>query len=338
MTSKVHKTLNILLRLIIVLLSLGFIYWKIFAKGEIQELRMALESFGSNSAFFEGLIIVMLLMLANWGIEAIKWKRLVSEVENISFIKAFQSVITGVTVSIFTPNRTGEFIGRAFILKKGDPLQAVLLTLVGSFSQLLVTLLAGSVALAFTYRLFLPAGVLIPAWTHVGIMAGLLSGVVILITIFLSIPEFTKFLETKFKTRLKRISFYLQALQAISRKELILILSLSFLRYFVFSLQFYLMLLIFGVFIPLSSAILLIPVIFITLAVIPTIALSEIGVRSSVSLFFIGEYILQTRGVAPGEKESLAIIMAACLLWVINLAIPAIAGVPFVFKLRFFRK
>jgi hypothetical protein len=78
--------------------------------------------------------------------------------------------------------------------------------------------------------------------------------------------------------------------------------------------------------------------IYLALAVIPTFALSELGVRGSVSLFLIGGYLLSSRGAPVSENESLAIILAAGLLWMINLAIPAILGVPYIFSLRFFRK
>ena len=333
-----HKTLNILIRLAIVALSVGFIYWKVFAKGDVKELIQSIRSFGENPFFLDGLTLVVMLMIANWSVETLKWQLLISKVEKVSFPKAVQSVLSGITVSIFTPNRTGEFIGRAFTLKNSDPVKAVLLTFVGSLSQLLVTILAGTVALAFSYREYLPAGTILPAWANIGMIIGIIFFDLLLIALFLNVPLFGLSLENIFQKRSSRLFAYLQVIATLNRLELLKVFLLSLARYMIFSFQFYLMFGIFGIKIPLNVAFYIIPLIYLALAVIPTFALSELGVRGSVSLFLIGGYFLASRGTPVSEKESLAIILAAGLLWMINLAIPAIMGVPFVFKLRFFRK
>jgi hypothetical protein len=72
------------------------------------------------------------------------------------------------------------------------------------------------------------------------------------------------------------------------------------------------------------------------MAVIPTIALTEIGVRGTVSLFIFGLYL------SPediwSEQVKLGIASASTMLWIFNLALPAILGTLFVYSLRFFRK
>ncbi len=336
--SKLHKTLNILFRLMIVALSLGFIYRKLFAEGDFEELSTAFQSFYHQADFFLLLVITLIMMLVNWGIEALKWKKLVARVENIGFLQAVQSVISGVTVSIFTPNRTGEFIGRAFILRKGNPGQAVLLTLIGSFSQLLVTILAGLLALAFSFREYLPDRIQIPSWSYTGVIMGIILIMIAGLILFFRISIVIRFIEKRFLNKFSKLHFYLNAINTISGKELLPLFFLSMIRYLVFSIQFFLVLKAFGLPVTILDALTLIPVIFLSLAIIPTIALSELGVRGSVSLFFIGEYLLKQRGIPVSEQEALGAVLAAGLLWVINLAVPAIAGIPFVFKLKFFRR
>ena len=83
--SNLHKTLNILIRLSIVGLSVGFIYWKIFAKGDIKGLMDSLKSFGGNPLFLKGLILVFVLMIVNWSVETLKWQKLITRVEPVSF-------------------------------------------------------------------------------------------------------------------------------------------------------------------------------------------------------------------------------------------------------------
>lgn len=336
--SKLHKTLNILIRLTIVALSVGFIYWKVFARGDVKTLFSSIKSFGESPVFLKGLILVFILMIANWSVETLKWQKLINKVENTPFLKAFQSVLSGVTVSIFTPNRTGEFIGRAFILKNSDPFKAVLLTIVGSLSQLLVTILAGTIALAFSYRNYLPPGTDIPPWAHIGVIGSLVIFNLLILAGFFNVPVFGLTIKRFLQSRSTRILSYLQVISSLKRIDLIWVFLLSLARYWIFSFQFFLMLYIFGITLPLKESALIIPLIFLALAVIPTFALSELGVRGSVSLYFIGVFMQISRGTALSEAESLAIILAAGFLWMINLALPAILGMPFVFKLRFFSK
>jgi hypothetical protein len=63
------------------------------------------------------LIPVFMLGLANWALETIKWKYLISSVlPNIKFSESLKSVLAGVTLGVFSPNRTGEVLGRVFSL------------------------------------------------------------------------------------------------------------------------------------------------------------------------------------------------------------------------------
>jgi len=334
---KLHKTLNILIRLAIVGLSLGFIYWKVFAKGEVGELLKAFESFGNNPFFYKGIAIVSVLMIMNWSIESVKWRLLVNRIERIPFYRAVESVLTGITVSIFMPNRTGEFLGRVFILKTGDPVKAAFLTIIGSISQLLVTILLGTLAFLFVFRNFLPAGSLPSAWVNIGVISGITLFNIAMLALFFRVPVFSRLLRKMVRGHWHKVMTYLGVIESISRTELFIILMLSFFRYLVFGLQFYLMLQVFGIAIPFIKAMIIIPLIYLSLAVIPSFALSELGVRGSVSLYFIGMYF-KSSAIQVTEIESMAIVLAAGLLWIINLAIPAIIGTPFVFNLRFFRR
>jgi hypothetical protein len=336
--TKLHKTLNILIRFAIVALSIGFIYWKVFAKGDVKGLVNSIKSYGDDPGFLKGLILVFILMIANWSIETLKWQKLINKVERVPFLKALQSVLSGITVSIFTPNRTGEFIGRAFTLKNHEPVKAVLLTIIGSLSQLLITILAGTITLAFCYNQYLPQGTVIPVFANYGVISGIILFDLLIIAGFLNVPVFGLSVKRWFQKRPGHLKDYFLVIASLKRQELLWVIFLSAIRYAIFSFQFFLMLHLFGIGIPLKYAICIIPLIYLALAVIPTFALSELGVRSSVSLYFIGTFIYASRGIPLSQNESLAIVLAAGLLWLINLAIPAIMGVPFVFRLRFFRK
>jgi hypothetical protein len=63
------------------------------------------------------------------------------------------------------------------------------------------------------------------------------------------------------------------------------------------------------------------------LAIVPTIALAELGFRGKVSLLLFGLL----------SSNHIGIIATAAGIWIINLILPAIAGSIFILGLRFFR-
>ena len=134
------KIISWLIKIAIIALAVWFIYKEVFAKNDIlQSLRKILDNPLENPQF----LLVLLLVFVNWGFEALKWKSLIDKIEKISLPRAFKAIFSGVTVSIFTPNRAGEYVGRIFHLEKADRINAVLITMVCSVAQLMVTSSAG---------------------------------------------------------------------------------------------------------------------------------------------------------------------------------------------------
>lgn len=330
--AKLRKSINILIRVLFVAASLWFIYRQVFAQDHFKEFVQRFGSHLQDPKFSLLLILVALLMPVNWGIESIKWKLLIEYIEKISFSQAFKSVLTGITMSIYTPNRIGEFFGRAFTLKKADPLKGALLTITGSISQLLVTLLTGFIAVAF----YLPQYVGLPEpwhkWLHIGLIIFMAFLGSILVLGYIRAPFITRQLESFIRPSWSKIKYYLNAIESIERKTLIHVLLLSSLRYMVFSFQFYLLLRAFGLDIPYPAAMMLIAMTYFVMAAIPTIALADLGIRGSVSIFFIGAYFVLEQSAAP------EILAASTMIWAINLALPAILGMLFINRLKIVRK
>ena len=106
--------------------------------------------------------------------------------------------------------------------------------------------------------------------------------------------------------------------------DLLKLTLLSSLRYLVFSYQFILMLEFFGVSLPYFEAMRYIMLIYLVMAVVPSIALSELTVRGSVALYFL----------SPVAANPAGILAATSVLWMINLAFPAILGALSVFYFR----
>jgi hypothetical protein len=125
-----------------------------------------------------------------------------------------------------------------------------------------------------------------------------------------------------------KYSFFIQKVEELNTAELTRILYLSFVRYFVFMMQYLLLLKIFKInisFLPTSG---LICVLFLVLTIIPTVTLAELGIR--------GELSIQLFGLI--SSNTIGILFTASGIWFINRVIPALAGSLFILGIRLFKK
>ena len=67
--------------------------------------------------------------------------------------------------------------------------------------------------------------------------------------------------------------------------------------------------------------------IFWIMAILPTIAIAEIGIRGEAALFFL----------APLSTNYLGIVSSTFMLWFINLIIPSLIGCLFVYKMKLYK-
>ena len=123
---------------------------------------------------------------------------------------------------------------------------------------------------------------------------------------------------------LKPFKLYIMLTYQYSTTELRNIFAWSLLRYMVFTAQFCLLLQFWQVDVPIYTAVMLIAVVFLVMAAVPTFALTEIGVRGSVAVYFFSQYTSNDFGV----------LAAIFSLWVINIVIPAMIGSVFVMSAK----
>jgi len=282
------------------------------------------------------IIWIFLLMLVNWGIESLKWQFLIAKVEKVSFLSSFEAILSGISVSVFTPNRVGEWFGRVFILKKVNPWKGVFITMIGSFSQLLTTMVVGAISLLFFIPIYYKTADFYSQYLYYGIVAIVFGIIAALILIFLNITVLPVFTRRLLKNKFVKANEYFSVISDYSTGELITVFVFSFLRYCVFSLQFYLFLMLFSVEIPLLHGLMIISLVFFIMTAIPTVTLTELGIRGAVSVYFISLYF--TTFGEYSETIKFGIFASSFSLWIINLALPAIVGTFFVFRLKFFRR
>ena len=334
MSTKLHKTYNLLIKAVIVIVAYYVIYKQVFVQHTWDEIA---QYFAQNYSFYRLLFpffIIIILMIINWGIESIKWQYLISKNENINLKTSLQGVFSGITVSSLTPNRIGEYFGRVFILKKTHPVRGILMTIVGSLSQLLVTILMGGFAILYvTFRyteLVYPKNPFLSA-----VAIGLLILLMIMVSgIYFNLKGVSNILH-RLTIKWPKINRFIHVFAYYDRKELVNVFLLSLSRYVVFSLQLYLLMRIFHIPLTIFEGLIVVSLIFLTITIIPSVALAEIGIRGSVAIYVIQQYY-NLNNLNPSLGYELDVMASTSVLWLINIILPAIIGSLFIFKLSFF--
>jgi hypothetical protein len=257
--------------------------------------------------------VVVVLMMVNWGIEARKWQVLVQHVQQFSFLKAFKSVLSGCSITMLTPNRIGEYGGRILYVNEGNRIKGISLTIVGSISQFLVTMIMGCFGLLFL-RFFSQSQAVLPAmWGDVLIYLSVTITAVASL-FYLRIGWLVRMMEKV--PALQKVVTHIRVLDEFDNIQLIRIFSLSLGRYMVFVLQYLLLLQVMQVELGLITGFWLISVFYLLLAMAPTIGFIELPVRISACWALLKYFTTNELGVSA----------TALGIWLINLVVPAIIG------------
>jgi uncharacterized membrane protein YbhN (UPF0104 family) len=266
-----------------------------------------------NSPLAWNVILVMVLMIINWSIEAIKWQISVKPLQKISFITALQAVFSGVSFSVSTPNRVGEFLGRGLYMNEGNRLKSISITIVGSISQLIITLFAGWMGMLILREKISSAHLLSQMWMNV-IIYGVFAFLLITLLFYFRLSFIVRWADRMPAS--KKFSWLIDTIEKFDTGLLLRLLLFSFFRFIIFSIQYYLLFSLFGVEISWWQAFWTVNVSFLVMAIIPTIAIAELAQRGKVVTALVGLY----------SANGLGITFATAGIWFINLIIPAVIG------------
>jgi Lysylphosphatidylglycerol synthase TM region len=272
--------------------------------------------------------LVIALVFVNWGFESRKWQVLLKTIQPVSFITAYKSVLSGVTLSINTPNRIGEYGGRILYVQDGKRLKAISLSIAGSISQLIITLIMGCCGLAYiiffqgdshTIVMGLPV-----FWIKTLLfLSGCAAAIIVLF--YFRLSWLIKLIE-KIPTAGKYVQ-YISVLDSFKAKLLLRLLYLSFFRYVVFVVQYILLLQVLDVSILWIDGFWIISILFLVLAIVPSFAIADLGIRGKFSTELLSFYSANTIGI----------IGTTFGIWFINLFIPALAGSVLILGIKFFK-
>ncbi|MEI7502370.1 MAG: lysylphosphatidylglycerol synthase domain-containing protein [Paludibacter sp.] len=293
---------------LILVASYTFLIYKLLTFNHYHELATQWKQMPLTQ--FRWLAGVFILLPINWLLEAIKWKRLIAIIEDISIKKSYNAVLAGISTGFFTPNRVGEMVGRILYLDADHRKAGVTLSLVNSLTQNLVITIVGVPAclIFFTFT----SGTLeadIADFILAMICFALLFGL-----FYFALPLISKKIEGS--SIGSKVGTYTDCLSDYKRTDLIVIIAISMLRFFVFATQFYLMLRFFGIHLDPWQAIIAIPSSYLFVTFTPSVAFSEAAVRSSYAVLFIGAFSGQIVGIA----------LAGVAIWAVNFIIPMLVG------------
>jgi len=305
-------------------LVLGYLLYKQIIQQPDLEIRwMQIKNSWKQPLFW----VVVIMLFLNWGMEALKWQLLLSPLEKINFSNSLKSVFAGCSITMLTPNRTGEFGGRILFVRPENRIKAISATIVGSISQLTITIIIGVITIiTFTnatssYKLIKELPWIFNQYV---LVISSLTGFILLM-IFLRLDFLVNYLVRI--PGLKKISQHISFLNFFNRKILLRILFYSLLRYLVFILQYIFLLHVLHVELDGLLCFGLLSIFYLTMAILPTIGFTELPVRATTSVLILGLV----------SENVLGIQTAALGIWLINLIIPSIIGSFYILRTKIYK-
>lgn len=288
---------------------MALVLYKKFLKDPNFTPQVLLEALQALDVYWIPLLII--LSVLNWSIETRKWQYLICKLELQSFKIAFKSVLCGVTVAQMLPYRTGEYLGRLAYVKDDNKISAGVLSITGSFTQLLITLIFGSVAFFVIQPLEIPFSFLIS-------LAALLA---LLVLGYFHLPQFG------FLRRHPIMLAVIEALAVLKKSDLLRLIGFSLLRYCVFLIPYAGLLMVFGLdksqgF---AYACLSVSCIYLLQTVSPNFILTDLAVRISVPALVLSGSFVSGSGIEyiPGM-----------IIYIFNVLLPMLIGAFILITLR----
>lgn len=295
---------------LVLVLSYAYLAYKLITFNDYDSL---FTHFQNLTAFKSGwLVLFVSLFPFNIISETLKWQKLVSDTYPVSFKQSIKAVFAGFTTGFFTPNRLGEPAGRILFLPEVHRKPGIILSYVSGFVQTYIIAIAGlPAALYFFGQHYSNTGSYDNFYLSVSILL-----IVASTAFYFFLPKIASLAFIKKRTVL------FEGVATQSKKNLLAVMLFSLIRFTIFCVQFYAVLHFFGVGIPVNDAFIAIPASYFFVTFTPTMAFSEVTVRSSYAVFFIGAFSDQTAGIA----------FAGFVIWLLNSGLPMLIGSAILFK------
>ena len=264
-------------------------------------------------------IVLLLLTPVNWGLESLKWWILLQRVERTTFWAACRGVLAGLSLGFALPAQLGDTAGRVLSLRTKARAEAIGASLVSGGMQFYVALVFGAVAWAHHLTVAPERNTLAGRW--------LLALLLVMSALGIPFGLVRRRLLGWAATRagLRRFANYWDVAGQYSDREIGLALGAATVRYLVFSGQFYVAMRLVGITLPPGVSTSGIGVVFLVKTVTPAFnLLSDLGVREAAALWTF----------APFNQSAPVLITATLTLWIINILMPVLVGLIWVWRLK----
>ncbi|MCM2301992.1 MAG: hypothetical protein NDI80_05165 [Flavobacteriaceae bacterium] len=278
-------------------------FYVIYAKINIFKLAENQFTFPVISIYWFVFFVFMMLLMSslNWLLEIYKWKLLVSTFKPISFFDSLIQSLSAHTVALFTPFKSGDFGMKTMYYERSLFKKIIGLNFLGNLSQLLVTFIFGILGLYFYQYSIVEIFDFSSLFTNKWIVFYGLLGILMILLFSIVTKKYNFFKIVSLNTHLQNFG-------------------IAFLRYFIFSHQFLLLLYIFKPELDYLQTISAIFSLYLLASIIPTLALFDWVIKGSMAVLLLS--VLGFHGEA--------ILLASLWMWIFNFALPAVLGSYFV--------
>jgi hypothetical protein len=305
-----RKIFSVFIKLAIGVVSFWIIYNRL---REIPQLKEQCLFWFSEPKMYLVLILVLLLMPINWGIESYKWKSITKQIESVSYKTALKSVFSGICVGNIAPGRAMEFLAKIMFFKPDNRPSITVLHFINGMFQMLITVTAGLIAITNKLNHNNQSSSFIYGVLGFGICMILFFCWAILNVTF--IQQKLKFIKWfKKMDGAKYIQF--------SKTLILKLIGFSIIRYLIFTTQFYLIYNALASQNNLIDVFMSIAAYFMLTSLIPMISVIEPAIRAAIALFVFNN----------SGDNTVIVVLASTFVWIINVIIPSVIGYVVILK------
>ncbi len=293
-----------------VMLSLGF-FVMIRDRMNTDHWPVGSESWSFSWAF---LMVAVLLVPVNWGLEMMKFHALLGDAGTVPRKATCQSVLAGITASMFLPNRMGEFAGRMLFFPADQRPKVVSATMAGSVIQAIwIALIGGSVVL-FSDHMGAVRDLVQLSWRSVIITVSCLVAGILIVRMNPTLRRFFQRTIEHFRNILGTAAVTTAGGWAL-------------LRYVTYCFQFVLLLYFVGLDQNIGHLFIFVFTIFFLQTILPLPPALGWMTRIQLAVLLGGVMVMQ-----PVQAAA-----ASLLLWLINLLIPGLFGAALLFRKNLYK-
>ena len=260
------------------------------------------------------LAIALVLMPLNWLIEIIRWQQISLVYNPISLKIASSHILAGNAISLFMPNRSGDYLGKLLLVEPAIQRQTILASFISTISSWLAILLLGLIGFACIVNQY-PQKLFVEPLLQTFTLSLIALFFIVSLTVYFQIPKLW-YLIKKLKLTLK-FKKYFMFTKKYTPRNLLKLLILAILRVLIYSIQYIVIAYYFGI----SENF------FNALAIVCAIFLLQTGIPMPPMIAFVsrGSIALLVWGLA-GHSPT-AILASTFSLWILNVLVPGIIGI-----------